>query len=104
MIVASNYGHTDVVKELAYRGADMDLKTVNLILIVTIILLKVCHNSQSAGDTALHIATIRNNSSVVEALVELKADLNATNKVMQWLMGGGGRGERGHRGPSPVIQ
>lgn len=44
--------------------------------------IKVYHLSQSAGDAALHIATIRNNYSVVEALVDLKADLEITNKVM----------------------
>lgn len=80
-MIATCYGHTDVVKELAYRGAELDLKTVKLILILAVLTINVFHISQSAGDTALHIATIRNKCGVLEALVALEADLDATNKV-----------------------
>ena len=37
--------------------------------------------SQRAGDTALHLATLRNRAEVVEELAKLGADLNAGNKV-----------------------
>ena len=37
--------------------------------------------SQREGDTALHLATLRNRPEVVEELAKLGADLNAGNKV-----------------------
>ena len=39
------------------------------------------HVIQSAGDTALHIATLRNHHAVVKELVLLKANLDVSNKV-----------------------
>ena len=82
VMVSSNYGHNELVKELADRGADLNLATVRWNKFVCQTCADVVEIPwQTAGDTALHIATLRNRPEVVKELARLGANLNIGNKV-----------------------
>ncbi len=60
LIIASQFGHLDLVNLLLERGADVNAKN-------------------GSGNTALHLAILYNSSDVVMALINAGADIDAVN-------------------------
>ena len=83
-MVASHHGHTDIVNELARRGAQLDLTTVKLYLLrmyIASCIMLLYTFTQDAGDSAVHIASLQDHADVVKELATHGANLNAINEV-----------------------
>ena len=92
---AARGGFSDIVEELAKRGADLNMRTVrikyscyyccNSILPTSYAVSVHTHtHTQEAGESAIHAATAKGHVNVVRVLAYYGADLNMPNKV--WII------------------
>ena len=76
---AARKGYTEIVDELAGRGADLNMRTVRTKLTTLYCHIKVIQ--QEAGESAIHAATVKGHVDVVRVLAHYGVDLNMPNKV-----------------------
>ena len=91
LMEAARGGFKDIVEELAIRGADLNIRTVKMINLISLLfsycwnpILPTTYSMQEAGESAIHAATVKGHVDVVRILADYRADLNMPNKV--WIV------------------